>query len=210
MSGHLKRGKYRRVINATTQRAVVCIATEGKTEYQYFDCLKQYIKANCHIKLVKPDKKSAPGYVVNRLKTYLKHQGDPRDWACWIVIDHDTRKASQIKDAKQALKTVPGAQMAITEPCFEYWLLLHQDTIRQHPTTTDSVHDALRKVFPDYNKTIPPAFFDNQLVNGIGHALHHASNRHHTTPPYTTVHKLITLMWPDVRRQVPSSDSITR
>ena len=107
------------------------IATEDRyAPKQYFDLLKAIVR-NSRIKtqvLPTEDCRSSPAHVLERLKTFDKeHESMPADerWLLldtdhWIEANHKPALMAVLKDARKI-----GYQVAMSRPCFEFWLLLH-------------------------------------------------------------------------------------
>jgi hypothetical protein len=48
---------------------------------------------------------------------------------------------------------VTGVKLAVSNPCFELWLLLHHDECRAHQARCSTVVKRLREHVPNYDKT---------------------------------------------------------
>jgi len=176
---------------------VVFIATEGQTEYDYFCHLGKKLResqSRIRLEMVRPDKKSAPLHVVGRLKDHLKKKNNPQ-YECWVVIDRDNRPDDQIEEAKKKLKKDCNGEMVISDPCFEYWLLLHTTQHSKTPMTSKAARDFLKDSWSykdswsDYDKTIKETFFDQHLYKTIHQAIKRAKER--KVPPLTEVYRLV-------------------
>ncbi|RKZ53200.1 MAG: RloB domain-containing protein [Candidatus Parabeggiatoa sp. nov. 3] len=103
---------------------LLIIATEGRiTEKHYF---AQFHNRRIQVKVIPTgeDNKSSPEYVFERLKHFRQeHELEAND-ELWLMIDVDrwqTQTLSKVtKEAKDS-----GFQLAISNPCFETWLLCH-------------------------------------------------------------------------------------
>lgn len=103
---------------------------------------------------------SAPVYVVNRLKEAVKkarkemQEGDE----FWVLLDTDHHfRANNIAQTDEALREArqSGFKVAVSNPCFELWLLLHHKDIPpgQAFANAQAVEQELRGILGDYNKT---------------------------------------------------------
>ena len=136
----------------------IFIATEGVTEYQYFNMLKKQLRAE-NIDVLKSTRKTDPQSVRTRLEKYRPKHGDIRDDdERWLVIDKDDYDLSSIFSAADRRKYL----FADSNPCFELWLILHCKALHQVPGLEGSameggcekVIEALRKhVESNYHKT---------------------------------------------------------
>ena len=117
--------------------------------------------------------KSSPKYVLERLEKFInendhlyefsKHKEDE----FWIVIDVDDHIASsKINEFKIVLQQclAKGIQFAVTNPCFEFWLLMHFEDVRElndkqlleNPLVTSKrryTEQELRNRLPKYEKS---------------------------------------------------------
>lgn len=111
------------------QKRLFVIATEGeKTEKNYFNELKN--SNGVDEKVIKVEiletieGKSSPIDVIKRLdkfkSTYHLYQLDE----LWIVIDYDSWGIEKLKDVAKLCKQ-KKYKLAVSNPCFEIWLLLH-------------------------------------------------------------------------------------
>jgi hypothetical protein len=100
------------------------IAIEGtKTEDLYFE------KFNCRkVKVdILPTLKghSTPESVLERLRKYKSENDIGEDDECWLVVDVDDRSEEKLKKVfSDAIEE--QFQIAISNPCFEFWLFLHR------------------------------------------------------------------------------------
>jgi len=151
-----RRGKSKSAKGKPKKR--IFIATEGVTEYIYFNKLKRELRAG-NIDVLKSTTKTSPDKVLQRLKKYKPKDGDIRTIDdLWLVIDKDDHDLNAIFSAADRRKYL----FADSNPCFEIWLIMHCKAIHQIPGLEGSaavggcekVIEALRKhVEPNYHKT---------------------------------------------------------
>ena len=119
--------RYARKKGFKNTRKKIVIATEGeKCEPNYFEALKSKSKQNINIELLPTTKGfSSPDHVFTRLQQFkAKHQLDPED-QCWLIADVDRfQKQGTLQKAVRDCQEF-GYFFAVTNPCFELWLLLH-------------------------------------------------------------------------------------
>lgn len=116
---------------------VISIAGEGKTEEQYFDGIydlnnSELIRIERLEKADETDTKSHPNHVValldERKKYWEAHGVEPNE--LWMVVDRD--KQNVLKDQLIAIIEhckKEGYNLALSNPTFEFWLLLHLTSI---------------------------------------------------------------------------------
>lgn len=116
---------------------VISIAGEGKTEEQYFDGISDLensglIKIERLEKLDESDTKSHPIHVIEllneRKELWEAHGIEPNE--LWMVVDRDKQNVSreQLASIIENCKT-EGYNLALSNPTFEFWLLLHVTNI---------------------------------------------------------------------------------
>jgi RloB-like protein len=138
----------------------IIIATEDTyAPKQYFEAF-ELSRVDVHI-LETLDGKSAAKHVVERLKIFKEsHARDLiKEDLFWVVLDtdhyakneHVLEFANAIKEAKEA-----GFKVAISKPCFEFWLLLHKQDASTFSSCAD-VDAELKKTLSGYSKTNIPA-----------------------------------------------------
>jgi len=113
---------------------VIIISCEGEnTEPEYFTAIKeklsQYISVLIAIQIVPHQKKgSEPQKIVCNLEDYIKEKYDYKSdndemWVVWDREKVDERKKDILEMIPQCLEK--NYHIALTNPLFEFWLLLH-------------------------------------------------------------------------------------
>ncbi len=118
-----KRPIDRRVESLRDTRLLI-IATEGRiTEKHYF---AQFHNQRVQVKVIPTgeDNKSSPEYVLERLKHFRQEHELEIDDELWLMIDVDRWQEKKLKKVTKEAKDC-GFQLAISNPCFETWLLCH-------------------------------------------------------------------------------------
>jgi hypothetical protein len=67
-------------------------------------------------------------------------------WCVFDVDDFDTTPACSLAAAE-------SIEVAVSNPCFEFWLLLHHEDHRGHLNTCSAAVIRLRRHLPNYDKT---------------------------------------------------------
>jgi hypothetical protein len=128
-------------------RSRILIVCGGqRTEKDYFHGLRDAHKsANVTIKV--HGDSGAPLGVVRKAAELSSGDADAFD-ECWAVFDVDDFDVTEaLTEARQL-----GVNVAVSNPCFEYWLLLHFCEHRSH-ISTKQVAIKLSKCLPSYDKT---------------------------------------------------------
>jgi hypothetical protein len=123
---------------------VISIAGEGKTEEQYFDGICDMDRTNL-IRIERLEKsnerdtKSHPKHVIDllneRKKQWELHGFEPNE--LWMVVDRDKQNVSvsQLIGIIDKCKS-EGYNIALSNPTFEFWLLLHVTSIERYEIET--------------------------------------------------------------------------
>jgi hypothetical protein len=148
------------------------IATEGKrTEPEYFQMLNTLCtdkdERTVQVKCLKGHGNS-PRQVLSRMKKHLRREGLKSSDEAWLVVDKDQWSPSDLDKLFQWSQSSQNYGLAVSNPCFEQWLLLHFEDCR-----CMSAYECIRRLcrhLPDYDKTIEP----DRLVPGIQSAIQRA------------------------------------
>ena len=186
------RRKFKRPLREQRYRKLFLIAAEGdKTEPQYFRMLNNIhitIRVNC----LKGHSKSSPLQVLKRMKDYLVDAGLKKSDEAWLVVDKDQWNDEQLNQLFQWSKLKENYGFALSNPKFEYWILLHFEDGTGVSTSRECT-DQLKKYLPDYDKEIPISKLKNCVQLAIGRAKKKDSPPCDTWPQTTgtTVYRLV-------------------
>jgi hypothetical protein len=138
--------------------AVCC----GQTEKAYLDGLKRVV----HPVTLKPVVKVGSPEQLVGYAAKLRDQGAGSYDEVWCVVDVDDFDIPKAVTA--AAKA--GISLAVSDPCFELWLLLHFADHRAHVKDAVAACALLAKHVPGYDKKLDYAAFDAGVVAAIGRA----------------------------------------
>ncbi len=121
--------------NTDEKEKVIVLAFEGNdTERIYFEDIRSYDKFNNELVYLhllsrpKKDTNSAPIHVFNKLKREAKEEYNfNKADELWMIIDKDRWK--NIPTIIELCKKQGNMFVAGSNPCFEFWLLLHVKNI---------------------------------------------------------------------------------
>jgi hypothetical protein len=185
-------GRFTRRQATLTYRKVFLVATEGtKTEPSYFQMLNSEI-ATVKIKCFFGTNNSPP-QLVTRLLRCLASQNLQRGDEAWVVFDKDSWTPGQINSVLEASAKQGTFAVALSNPKFELWLLLHFQDGAGIRTSTEC-DDALNQHIKDYDKTIRSTRFSQEVIRK---AIYRAKKMHEDDVencpghPCTTVYKLV-------------------
>ncbi|MEU3601111.1 RloB family protein [Streptomyces sp. NPDC006798] len=129
------------------KKRLLVVCGGRRTEKDYFEALRDHFRASTVTVRVKTDSRS-PLHVVRTAADLFEKAPDDFD-ECWAVFDvdsFDVRQCITEADRKQV-------RLAISNPCFEYWLLLHFCDHVGHLPEYRAVKERLKPHLPAYDKT---------------------------------------------------------
>ncbi|KUJ72836.1 RloB family protein [Thiomicrospira sp. WB1] len=150
-------------ISGVKDPSLIVIACEGEvTELAYFEGVREKLdEAGSKLKIkplpARENSHSAPKYVLDQMDSYKKQYGKDRGDELCLVIDRDEQawETSAIADvAQQCFQK--DYLLALSNPCFELWLLLHHEDV-------DNVPEELKRQFLENNCNC--RFIKSRLVN---------------------------------------------
>jgi hypothetical protein len=121
---HRKKRPIDRSLKSLRDTRLLIIATEGRiTEKQYF---AQFRNRRVQVKVIPTgeDNKSSPEYVLERLKPFRQEYQLGAEDELWLMIDVDRWPEKKLSSVTKEAK-ISGFKLAISNPCFETWLLCH-------------------------------------------------------------------------------------
>ena len=110
---------------------LIVIASEGKdTERIYFKALaKEYTNPRVHVHIlersVDEQNNSSPEHVLKQLNDYKSQYELEADDELWLVVDKDRWTEAMLSRVATECSQEVAMHMALSNPCFELWLLLH-------------------------------------------------------------------------------------
>lgn len=184
-------GPHQRSSTPRKRRKVYILAYEGNcAEPQYYDELRSrwLYDRNEQIELVclrRPagDTNSAPRHVFKQLKRYkTSHLTDAED-EFWMIIDRDQWRLDEWVEKCYAEENF---HIALSNPCFEFWLLLHLFDLNDFDPAQLLENKKLgrKRRFLDHylDQHLPKGYKKNKIlparfltVEGLQRALHQAA-----------------------------------
>jgi hypothetical protein len=170
--------KFQRRLGERRYRKMFVLATEGTiTEPQYFTLFNSQVSI-VYVNCLRAKHDSSPPLVLKRMEAYLKAKGLGKTDQAWLVVDKDQWTDAQLEVLGKWAKKHANYGMALSNPRFEYWLLLHFED--GNKVTSSSCDKRLRKYLPDYDKGIDIRKISVDMIND---AIIRAKKR--DTPPCT-------------------------
>jgi hypothetical protein len=195
--------------------SLVVIASEDTYAVrQYFDFFES---TRIQFRVLETENgKSAPEHVLNRINKYIEDFEIGEGDTFWLVCDCDHWvEPSHIQNLTHVLQQChqKDIQVALSNPCFDLWLLLHfADYPAEETLTCDQVADRLRVAAGGYNKKkVYNLQIDDEKVSS---AVRRASVKHPTLEEIpqrlqTAVHLIIqSLVAKRIILVRPASDNV--
>jgi hypothetical protein len=147
---------YARDIGVKLPRKNIFIICEGsRTEPTYFKSLKEkYRLPTIQIEIIPGGKsRTAPDNMIDETPSILCHYDwNPKIDELWCVFDTDFKDKAEIRKVKEKASK-KNIKLAITNPGFEYWLLLHHIKTDRVFNSNEELFNKLLEEIPDYNKS---------------------------------------------------------
>src|ERR1035437_1206134 len=166
-----RRSAFVRSSPERSYRKLFVIGTEGRvTERTYFLMVKRlYADTNCVLEFSRTSSSncSNPHEVLESVKRWIKDNGPLREHdEAWLVVDKDTWTEEQLNElhswVSKAAKGRFKRDLALSDPKFEYWLLLHFENagVRSSRECTDK----LKRHLPYYDKNVSDHDFSHKSI----------------------------------------------
>lgn len=180
-------------------RKLILVMVEGKTEECYFNLLNDKLKASEVTVKCYQAEHSTPDAVIKSAMEFKAPRNLKYDQR-WVVYDADVLTGKQIQRALEQARQ-GHLQSAISNPCFEYWLLLHHECCTPAFNSSDQCIGRLQERDTTYRKGTFNALASyleaSRIMTAITHAQrvmrdHRLAGNNDPHPhPSTTVHLLI-------------------
>ena len=156
------------------------ISVEGSvTEKEYFRGLKK-LSRNISINYIgRKSGQSSPKAVLNKIREYLlDYRG--KNYEAWVVVDRDRWKEEHLDALLDWSKTSLKNNMALTNPKFEFWLLLHYIDGKKSKTPK-AIVGRLKQFIPSYEKHVCQLVSSHNFLQMVTDAINRA--KLYDTPP---------------------------
>lgn len=158
-----RRKRFQRKAYGRPYKKLFIVSAEGaKTEPKYFDLLNKQ-QDSTHIKCLKGSGNS-PSDVLRRMEKFLAGKGPGGFDEVWLVVDRDKWSKTQLDKLHNWAKKSGNRGFALSNPKFEYWLLLHFED-GNNIRSPQNCDNRLKKHIPDYNKDICIEKFSIEAIN---------------------------------------------
>lgn len=155
--------RFERKTNLRRYKKLFVVAAEGRnTENQYFGFLgkkNSVVRVHC----IKHGDKSSPVYLLKAIEKYLKEAGLRDTDEAWCVCDTDKWTPEQLNGLLEWSKQKTNYGLAVSNPNFEFWLLLHFED-RGRVNNPGDCKTRLKQHLPEYNKNINFTQFPDEKI----------------------------------------------
>lgn len=193
------KSSFERKSRGIPQRDVskILIITEGFMEESYFRALKSHYRRKIEIKAFCSNKGQNPLNIVKfAIEKQQKYKITDEIKSTWCVFDIDNNTRDDL-DKALSLSRKNKLEIALSNPCFEVWLLMHYErsTAPIHPS--QKAKTLVKSKIPVYDCT--KSFFQdnvnvfNELVERLDVAIKNSEiiDKQDYENPSTQVYKLI-------------------
>ena len=185
---------FQRPLGERRYKKLFLISVEGsKTEPHYFaifNQLQSIVLVKC---LRRPSTESSPRQVLKKMKGHLRKESLRRTDEAWIVVDRDDWAEDHLREILQWTKKSINYGFALSNPHFDYWLLLHFEDGKGIANSHECLV-RLKRHLPNYKKDLDSKKITPELVaKAISRAKQRDVNRINDLSPLwsTTVYKLV-------------------
>ncbi|MCB2186019.1 MAG: RloB family protein [Deltaproteobacteria bacterium] len=164
------RRKFQRFLGERRYKKMFIIAVEGiKTEPRYFAVFNNQDSV-IWVKCLRGNHGGSPPQVLRLMKNYLQQQGIKPSDEAWLVADKDQWTDNQLKQLYDWSQRSANYGFALSNPQFEYWLLLHFEDGAGLSSKREML-DKLNRYLPSYDKGIDtPQFTRDRIEEAIRRA----------------------------------------
>jgi len=177
---------------------LIIIATEGnKREQHYFTMDLFTNNKKIQIQIIPAfDNKSSPKDVLDKLHEYTSDFQFDEDDQFWLVIDKDRWDKAGLYEII-SLCNDSNYRVALSNPCFELWLLLHFRKVAELDLNDSMSSTDIKNIFNPQLADRDEGSYDATFARWVPHALEEAPklDKHPNAPfpdcPGTRVYKLV-------------------
>lgn len=162
--------RFNREERTRDYKKLFLIAVEGeKTERQYFDFFGKKDSA-VTIRFTNHKNKSSPEHLLKAIKKGISGNKFKHEYEAWCVCDKDKWSDKQLNALATWARSKKNYGFALSNPKFEFWLLLHFEDGSKVRTAADC-DSRLETYLPGYDKGIDERNFP---INSIRAAVERA------------------------------------
>ncbi len=152
---------HRRLGERRYKRMFVIVAEGTVTEQEYFPLLDE--DSIVHVKCLKSKGNLPPQDALKRVRSYVHKEGLRKKDEAWVVVDRDFWPPQHLAELHAWAQEKANYGFALSNPKFEFWLLLHFESA-EGVTTSSDCDNRLANHLRSYNKHIDPHHFTRERI----------------------------------------------
>ena len=176
-------GRQIRKSKGKTMKPNFFVFCEGESEVAYIGHLRSQYRVPIQIIPKKSDSNISTRYIENCKREYVLTKNDKT----FLMFDLD------VDGMLNHLRTIPGAVLLVSNPCIEFWYLLHFEECHAELTQNVCIKK-LRKHLEHYTKGTLALKEKQILSDKISEAAERAKALLSFNNPSTTIYKIIELL----------------
>ena len=156
------KSRFRRPIGQRRYKRMFVIVAEGTvTEQEYFQLLND--ESIIRVKCLKNRINLMPQDALKRVREYVRREPLRKLDEAWVVVDKDSWKEEHLDELHNWAQSRSNYGFALSNPKFEYWLLLHFEN-GKGVVTSEQCSKQLDKHLPGYGKHIDSKKFTHESI----------------------------------------------
>jgi hypothetical protein len=170
--------RFGRVLGMRRYKRMFVVVAEGTvSEYEYFQLLND--KAIVRVKCLRSSGNRPPLEALKHVRKYVSEENLNRTDEAWVIVDRDSWPEEHLAALNEWSNEKENYGFALSNPKFEYWLLLHFED-GDRVSTSAECDRRLTRHLPQYDKHIPKQHFSLERIRA---AVERARRRNN--PPCT-------------------------
>jgi hypothetical protein len=186
------KSRFRRPTGQRRYKRMFVIVAEGTvTEQEYFQLLND--ESIIHIKCLRNRSNLTPKDALLRVREYVRNEPLRKHDEAWVVVDKDSWEEEHLDELHNWAQSRSNYGFALSNPKFEYWLLLHFEDAKG-VVTSEQCSKQLAKYQPEFGKHVDARKFTNERIKAATDRAKKRDNPPCTDWPRktgTTVYKLV-------------------
>ena len=143
------------------KRMFVVVAEGTVTEPEYFPLLNEDLIV--HVKCLKSRNNLPPKEALRLVRAYVRKEELRKNDEAWVVVDKDSWPEEHLIELSAWAQTRDNYGFALSNPKFEYWLLLHFEEANGVTSSADCDR-RIPKHLPGFDKHIDPQHFPIERI----------------------------------------------
>jgi len=156
------KSRFRRPMGQRHYKRMFVIVAEGTvTEQEYFQLLND--ESIICVKCLKNRSNLTPKEALLRVREHIRKEGLRKTDEAWVVVDKDSWAVEHLDELHKWAQGCSNYGFALSNPKFEYWLLLHFED-GKGVVTSEQCSKQLNKHLPEYDKHVDARKFTHERI----------------------------------------------